>query len=108
MLYSLLYALHTQYSFFNVFRYITFRAILAILTALVISFFLGPWVIRKLKELQVKQYIREDGPKNHREKEGTFPSGSPPSSGPISPISSSGSPSWCWGGSGRSASPTII
>ena len=71
MLYSLLYALHTQYSFFNVFRYITFRAILAILTALVISFFLGPWVIRKLKELQVKQYIREDGPKNHREKEGT-------------------------------------
>jgi phospho-N-acetylmuramoyl-pentapeptide-transferase len=71
MLYTLLYALHTQYSLFNVFRYITFRAILAILTALVISFFLGPWVIRKLKELQVKQYIREDGPKNHREKEGT-------------------------------------
>jgi phospho-N-acetylmuramoyl-pentapeptide-transferase len=71
MLYTLLYSLHTQYSLFNVFRYITFRAILAILTALVISFFLGPWVIRKLKELQVKQYIREDGPKNHREKEGT-------------------------------------
>ncbi|NWF56282.1 MAG: phospho-N-acetylmuramoyl-pentapeptide-transferase [Syntrophaceae bacterium] len=71
MLYTLLYALHTQYSFFNVFRYITFRAILAILTALVISFFLGPWVIQRLKDLQVKQYIREDGPKNHREKEGT-------------------------------------
>jgi phospho-N-acetylmuramoyl-pentapeptide-transferase len=71
MLYTLLYALHNQFSLFNVFRYITFRAILAILTALVISFFLGPWVIRKLKELQVKQYIREDGPKNHREKEGT-------------------------------------
>ncbi len=71
MLYTLLYALHNQYSLFNVFRYITFRAILAILTALVISFFLGPWVIRKLKELQVKQYIREDGPKNHRGKEGT-------------------------------------
>jgi phospho-N-acetylmuramoyl-pentapeptide-transferase len=71
MLYTLLYALHNQYSLFNVFRYITFRAILAILTALVISFFLGPWVIRKLKDLQVKQYIREDGPKNHREKEGT-------------------------------------
>jgi len=71
MLYTLLYALHNQFSLFNVFRYITFRAILAILTALVISFVLGPWVIRKLKELQVKQYIREDGPKNHREKEGT-------------------------------------
>ncbi len=71
MLYFLLYSLHTKFSLFNVFRYITFRAILAILTALVISFFCGPWVIRKLNELQVKQYIRDDGPKKHLEKEGT-------------------------------------
>jgi phospho-N-acetylmuramoyl-pentapeptide-transferase len=71
MLYFLLYSLHVKFSLFNVFRYITFRAILAILTALVISFFCGPWVIRKLKELQVQQYIRDDGPKKHLEKEGT-------------------------------------
>jgi phospho-N-acetylmuramoyl-pentapeptide-transferase len=71
MLYYLLYALHGKFSLFNVFRYITFRAILAILTALVISFFCGPWVIRKLKVLQVKQHIRDDGPKKHLEKEGT-------------------------------------
>jgi phospho-N-acetylmuramoyl-pentapeptide-transferase len=71
MLYYLLYSLHTSYSVFNVFRYITFRAILAILTALFISFLFGPWVIRKLGELKVKQYIREDGPKTHLGKEGT-------------------------------------
>jgi phospho-N-acetylmuramoyl-pentapeptide-transferase len=71
MLYYFLYALHSKYSFFNVFRYITFRAILAILTALIISFFCGPWVIRKLKQFQIRQYIREDGPRKHLEKEGT-------------------------------------
>ncbi len=56
---------------FNVFRYITFRAILAILTALLLSFLLGPWVIRKLHSLQVRQYIREDGPNSHLGKAGT-------------------------------------
>ncbi|MCX5906364.1 MAG: phospho-N-acetylmuramoyl-pentapeptide-transferase, partial [Deltaproteobacteria bacterium] len=71
MLYFLLYSLHNQFSVFNVFRYITFRAILAILTALVLSFFLGPWVIGKLTKLQLKQYIREDGPNTHLGKEGT-------------------------------------
>jgi phospho-N-acetylmuramoyl-pentapeptide-transferase len=71
VLYYLLYGLHEQFSVFNVFRYITFRAILAILTALVISFFLGPAVIRMLKKLQVKQYIREDGPNSHLGKAGT-------------------------------------
>lgn len=71
MLYFLLYSLHGKFSAFNVFRYITFRAILAILTALVISFFCGPWVIRKLQQLQVKQYIRDDGPSRHLAKEGT-------------------------------------
>ena len=71
MLYYFLYALHEKFSVFNVFRYITFRAILAVLTALVLSFLCGPWVIQKLKQLQVKQYIREDGPSNHLAKEGT-------------------------------------
>ncbi|MBI4496030.1 MAG: phospho-N-acetylmuramoyl-pentapeptide-transferase [Deltaproteobacteria bacterium] len=71
MLYHLLYGLHSQYSFFNVFRYITFRAILSILTALLISLFLGPWVIRQLQRMQIRQYVRSDGPKRHLEKEGT-------------------------------------
>ncbi len=75
MLYYLLYALHSKFSLFNVFRYITFRAILAILTALVISFFCGPWVIRKLQKLEVKQYIRNDGPSGHLGKEGTHTMG---------------------------------
>jgi len=71
MFYYLLYALHDRFSIFNVFRYITFRAILAVLTALIISFVCGPWVIRKLQHLQVKQYIREDGPSKHLQKAGT-------------------------------------
>ena len=71
MLYFILYSLHNKISAFNVFRYITFRAILAILTALIICFFCGPWVIRKLQQLQVKQYIRDDGPSAHLAKEGT-------------------------------------
>ncbi len=71
MLYYLLYSLHNQISFFNVFHYITFRAILAILTALILSFLCGPWLIRKLKELEVKQPIRNNGPSTHLRKEGT-------------------------------------
>lgn len=71
MLFYLLYALHDKYTIFNVFRYITFRAILAVLTSLVISFLCGPWVIRKLQQLQLKQYIRDDGPSNHLSKAGT-------------------------------------
>ena len=71
MLYYLLYSFHTSFSAFNVFRYITFRAILTILTAVFISFLCGPWVIRKLQELKVKQYVRADGPQSHLGKEGT-------------------------------------
>jgi phospho-N-acetylmuramoyl-pentapeptide-transferase len=71
MLYYFLYPLHTEYSIFNVFRYITFRTGYAVLTALVISFIIGPWMIRKLKETQVGQWIREDGPQSHRTKSGT-------------------------------------
>ncbi len=71
MLYHLLYPLHAQYSFFNVFRYITFRTIYATITALVICFVMGPWLIRKLQSLQLDQPIREDGPDSHLSKKGT-------------------------------------
>ncbi len=71
MLYHLLYPLHTTFSVFNVFRYITFRTIYASLTAFLICFLLGPWMIRKLREMQIGQYIRDDGPKTHLDKAGT-------------------------------------
>jgi len=71
MLYHLLYPLHKTISAFNVFRYITFRTIYASLTAFLICFFMGPWVIRKLSRLQIGQYIREDGPETHHNKAGT-------------------------------------
>jgi phospho-N-acetylmuramoyl-pentapeptide-transferase len=71
MIYHLLYPLHISISAFNVFRYITFRTIYASLTAFLICFLLGPWVIRKLRRMQVGQYIREDGPQSHHQKAGT-------------------------------------
>jgi phospho-N-acetylmuramoyl-pentapeptide-transferase len=57
--------------FFNVFKYLTFRTIYAVITALVVSFLLGPWMIRKLEALQAKQVIRTDGPESHLKKQGT-------------------------------------
>lgn len=71
MLYQWLYPLHTEYSFLNVFRYITFRTGYAVLTALVISFIIGPWLVEQLKRAQVGQQIREDGPRSHLNKSGT-------------------------------------
>ena len=71
MLYHLFYPLHEAYSIFNVFRYITFRTIYAILTALLITLILGPYLIKKLQALNIKQYIREDGPSAHLNKSGT-------------------------------------
>ena len=71
MLYHLLYPLHTEFSALYVFRFITFRAIYATITALVISFILGPWLIDKLSSLQIGQSIRKDGPQSHLKKEGT-------------------------------------
>jgi phospho-N-acetylmuramoyl-pentapeptide-transferase len=56
---------------FNVFNYITLRAVLATMTALLISFVMGPWVIRKLTELKVGQSVRNDGPQTHLVKAGT-------------------------------------
>jgi phospho-N-acetylmuramoyl-pentapeptide-transferase len=63
--------LHETYSYFNVFRYITFRTIYAAITALLICFVLGPWLIRKLETLKIGQPIREDGPDSHLSKKGT-------------------------------------
>jgi phospho-N-acetylmuramoyl-pentapeptide-transferase len=71
MFYHLLYPLHEFFSFFNVFRYITFRTIYAILTGLLISFVIGPWVIGKLRALQMQQVVREDVPSRHMTKNGT-------------------------------------
>jgi len=71
MLYKLIYLFHTDFSWLNVFRYITFRSILSALSALIICFIFGGWAIRKLRAMQVSQYIRDDGPPNHKSKEGT-------------------------------------
>src|ERR1700685_691469 len=72
MLYSLFcYALRPHFSPLNVFRYITVRTAVASLTALLLSLLSGPWGIARLRELQVKQYIRGEGPKRHQAKAGT-------------------------------------
>ncbi len=71
MLYLLLYPLHTAYAPLNVFKYITFRTLVAGLTALTVSLLLGPALIRRLSALQIGQSIRSDGPANHVTKAGT-------------------------------------
>ncbi|MGA3293734.1 MAG: phospho-N-acetylmuramoyl-pentapeptide-transferase [Candidatus Acidiferrales bacterium] len=72
MLYYLFFfVLHRHFSALNVFRYITVRTAVASLTALVLSLLLGPWTIERLRELQVKQYIRTEGPQAHQKKAGT-------------------------------------
>jgi phospho-N-acetylmuramoyl-pentapeptide-transferase len=72
MLYYLLYhVLQRYFSAFNVFRYITVRTVYASLTAMFLAFVFGPWLIRKLRELQIGQFIREEGPQAHQKKAGT-------------------------------------
>ncbi|MFH1824723.1 MAG: phospho-N-acetylmuramoyl-pentapeptide-transferase [Candidatus Firestonebacteria bacterium] len=71
MLYYLLYPLHEYFGAFYVFKYSTFRAIYAALTAILICFLIGNKVIKKLKELNVHQPIRDDGPSTHKLKSGT-------------------------------------
>ena len=71
MLYHALFSLHPYFSVLNVTRYITFRTAAASLTALLISLLLGPWMIRKLREFQIGQVIRHEGPASHRAKAGT-------------------------------------
>ena len=72
MLYWLLYEkLYPFFHPFRIFRYLTFRTAFASLTALLIALFIGPWVIQKLREFQIGQFVREDGPKSHLKKSGT-------------------------------------
>ena len=71
MLYYFLFSFHTTYSGFNVFRYITFRAAIAALMALMVSFLFGPYLIRSLAARQIGQSIRDDGPATHSVKAGT-------------------------------------
>jgi phospho-N-acetylmuramoyl-pentapeptide-transferase len=71
MLFHLLYPLRDVIGGLNVFRYISFRTIWAALTALVIVLVMGPWLIRKLQEMQIGQHIRELGPQSHKAKAGT-------------------------------------
>ena len=72
MLYYVLYhVLQKYFSPLNVFRYITVRTVYASLTAMFLALVFGPWLIRKLRELQIGQYIREEGPQEHQKKAGT-------------------------------------
>ena len=72
MLYHLFYEQLFQYfSPFRVFSYITFRTAFASMTALGLGLILGPWLIRKLRDFQIGQFIREDGPESHHDKAGT-------------------------------------
>jgi phospho-N-acetylmuramoyl-pentapeptide-transferase len=71
MFYHFLYPLSQYWSGFNVFKYITFRSAYATVTALLICFLLGDWVIRRLHALQLGEEIRDDGPASHQKKKGT-------------------------------------
>jgi phospho-N-acetylmuramoyl-pentapeptide-transferase len=72
LLYWLLYEkLFPFFHPFRIFRYLTFRTAFASLTALLIALFIGPYVIEKLREFQIGQFVREDGPKTHLKKTGT-------------------------------------
>jgi phospho-N-acetylmuramoyl-pentapeptide-transferase len=71
VLYALFEWLAHDISAFNVFRYLTLRAILGVLTALVICFVVGPGLIRKLTQYKVGQVVRTDGPQSHLTKAGT-------------------------------------
>jgi len=74
MIYELLYPLSSEYSwlsFLNVLRYTPFRAIMAAITAMLMSFVVAPWFIKRLRGKQISQIIREEGPESHFSKRGT-------------------------------------
>ena len=71
MLYNLLLPFKDSFSIINLFEYITFRAGIAAIAALFISFIIGPWVIHILHKNQIGEKIRSTGPKSHMKKEGT-------------------------------------
>jgi phospho-N-acetylmuramoyl-pentapeptide-transferase len=90
MLFHLLPPLDVYVSVLNVTRYITFRTAAASLTALAISLLLGPWMIRKLRDFQIGQVIRQEGPQSHRAKAGT------PTMGGVLILTSALVPSLLW------------
>jgi len=71
MLYHLFSSLIDEMTFFNVFKYLTFRSILAAFTSMGIMFLAGPRFITLIKNYQIQQYIREEGPASHQKKTGT-------------------------------------
>ncbi|MCD6121451.1 MAG: phospho-N-acetylmuramoyl-pentapeptide-transferase [Spirochaetales bacterium] len=71
MVLKYLYPFVKYFTFFNIFQYVTFRAAYAAITALLLSFLLGPWLIVKLRKIKFGQSIRKDGPKTHLAKSGT-------------------------------------
>lgn len=71
MLYHLFSFLTEEITFFNVFKYLTFRSILAAFTSMCIWFVIGPKFISLIKNYQIQQYIREEGPESHKKKSGT-------------------------------------
>ena len=71
MLYHLLLPFQEYFSALNVFKYISFRSAGAAITAILFSFIVGPWIIRKLQALQIGETIRTTGPKSHEAKAGT-------------------------------------
>ena len=95
MFFWLLYPLHDKISAFNIFRYITFRAAYAGVTALVVSFLLGPPLVRWLRQFKIRQTIRRDGPVTHFTKEGT------PTMGGILILAAIAIPTLLWGNLGN-------
>jgi phospho-N-acetylmuramoyl-pentapeptide-transferase len=72
LLFWLLYQkLFPYFRIFRIFRYVTFRCVFASLTALLIGLLIGPYVIDRLRQFQIGQYIREEGPQSHQKKGGT-------------------------------------
>jgi phospho-N-acetylmuramoyl-pentapeptide-transferase len=91
LLYLFYHVLQPYFHALNVFRYITVRTALASLTAMLLALVLGPWVIRRLRELQIGQFIREEGPKSHHAKAGT------PTMGGVLIVSATIVPTLLWG-----------
>ena len=71
MLHLLLGPLSKHYLIFNLFNYLSFRTSGAVVTAILLAFVIGPWVIRRLREKKVGQVIRAEGPTSHQGKRGT-------------------------------------
>jgi phospho-N-acetylmuramoyl-pentapeptide-transferase len=91
LLYLFYHLLQPYFHALNVFRYITVRTALASVTALLIALVLGPWVIRRLSDLQIGQFIREEGPESHQSKAGT------PTMGGVLIVGSTVIPTLLWG-----------